>query len=522
MRNFLPNIERHMRRTEGRWKMLRFLQQTGTIGAVACVAMLAAGMAMWRGWMQNPYTALGLLWLLGIGAFMAWMILMVVFASRGQPRSWLAGHLEKSHRPLLDRLNTLVFLAGEKRNAATHSYLRRIETQASGVLEKAQPRNPFPMLRPLLHLLVFALALAGTLAFYNHFEPLKRLTDAWNSRPEPSKKTAAAAPGFKLPDADASEEKKPWSEVRITDPGSDIKATKVDVVPLEIEAASNETINNVSWALSVDGGKEQPRTLAAPTEPHYAVYQPTVSLDELQLSDWDVVSYYAKASADGGNSSSSEMYFIEIRPFREDLMKMPGGEGGKAAKTLDELGVFIDKQRLILRQTHHYDQQPASDLKVREEDRKKLQDAESELGDSITQYYAKMAADFENQPIGDTLDHLAMAGTYIERATTALRNDFASQAIPPEQAAFTELVATRKNFQKFINEHPDAFDKDQDKESAPFSKSDQLDKIAEFRDAEKAAKDFLQYTEDKQKQLADKAKNAGSGESGTLWAITPG
>lgn len=516
MRNFLPNIERHMRKTEGRWKLLRFVQQSGTIGAVACLVMLAAGVAMWRGWVRNPYMALGLLWMLGVAAFAVWLIVGIIFASRGAPRPWLARHLEKSHRPLLDRLNTLVFLAGEKqkRNAATHSYLRRIETQASGLLENARPKNPFSIQRPLLHVLAFALALAATVAFYDRFQPVGRLMEAWNSRPGPSKETAAGAQGFKLPDADSAEEKKPWSEVRITDPGSDIKATKVDVVPLEIEAASSATINKVSWALSVDGGKEQPRTLAAPAEPHYAVYQPTVSLDELQLSDWDVVSYYAKSTSGGGDPASSDIFFIEIRPFREDLMKMPGGEGGKAAKTLDELGVFIARQRLILRQTHHYDQQPASDLKVREGDRKKLQDGETELGDSITQYYAKLAADFENQPIGDTLDHLAMSGTYIERATTALRNDFADQALPPEQAAFTELVATRKNFQKFVNEHPEAFNRegDPDKDPMPFSTSGQIDKIAEFRNAQKAAKDFLQKTEDKQKQLADKAKSAGSGD----------
>ena len=185
--------------------------------------------------------------------------------------------------------------------------------------------------------------------------------EAWNKR-QTSLKQAVAAPGdFKLPDTDATEEKKPWSEVRITDPASDVKATKVDVVPLEIEAASNQPLKQVSWALSVDGGQELPRTLDAPSEPHYAVYQPAISLDELQLSDWDVVSYYAKASTDGGGNSSSDLYFIEIRPFREDILKMPGGEGGKAMQMLGELTGLIERQRLILRQTHRYDRQPNPD-----------------------------------------------------------------------------------------------------------------------------------------------------------------
>ena len=518
MRYFHPNIERHMRRTEGRWKMLRFLEHTGTLGAITCIVTQLLGIAMRKEWVQNPYIALGLLYAAICLAALAWLVLMAFSASRERPRAWLAGHLENAHRPLLDRVNALMFLGGKARTPETQSYVKRIEAQASKELEKANPPNPFPVARPLAHLGVFAALLAGTLWFYGRFEPVKQLTEEWNARAAQSKTVATAAPtpGFKLPDADATEDKKPWSEVRITDPANDIKATKVDVVPLEIEAASNQTLNNVSWALSIDGGKEQPRKLDAPTEPHYAVYQPTISLDELQLSDWDVVSYYAKASTDAGGSSasatsaSSDLYFIEIRPFREDILKMPGGEGGKAFKTLGDLSVLIERQRVILRQTHAYDQQPGSDLKVREANRKKLEDAETELGQSVTQYYAKLAADYENQPIGDTLDHLAMAGTYIDRATSQLKSDFASQAIPSEQAALTELAATRKNFQKFINEHPDAFKDDDNKDQEPFSASGQLDKISEFRDAQKAAKDFLDKTEQKQKELAEKAKDMAS------------
>ena len=409
---------------------------------------------------------------------MAWFVLMVVFSARGKPRAWLAGHLEKGCGPLLDRVNALVFLGGKKaerlfNNAILHQ--GAIEAQASKVLEKAQPRNPFPMLRArwLMHFVGLRDFPSSRHALV--LQPFRACEAAEGrveirARPRPVEAAAGKPPrrsSCRMPMP--PRKRNPGAKCRITDPASDMKATKVDVVPLEIEAASNQSLDKVSWALSVNGGGEQPRPLDAPAEPHYAVYQPTLALDELRLSDWDVVSYYAKASTDDGGSSSSEMYFIDIKPFREDIMKMPGGEQGSAFKKLQEMTTFIERQRLILRQTHRYNQAPDSDLKVREEDRKKLQEAESELGDTVTQYYSKLAADFENQPIAETLDHLAMAGTYIDRATTSLRNDFASQAIPTEQSALTELVATRKNFQKFINEHPDAF-KDPDQDSThPYS-----------------------------------------------------
>jgi len=515
MRYFHPTIESHMRKTAGRWKFLRMLQHTGTLGMIACAVVGLLGVGMWRGWLQNPYAAGGMIAVLTLGTGLAWLILaIIVFSSMRKSRSWIAGHLEKGYSPLLDRINALVFLDEKKRDPGTQSYISRIEAQASTVLKGARPRNPFPALRPLVHIAAFACMFAGTFYFYSRIHPWQRLMAAWHEH-QASVKEKAAEPDFKLPETSVTDEKKSWSEVRITDPASDINATKVDVVPLEIEAASSQSLNKVGWALSVDGGKEQTHPLDAPAEPHYAVYQPVLSLDELQLSDWDVVSYYAKASLEGGDSSSSELYFIEIRPFREDIMKMPGGESGKPMQILGELTSLIDRQRLILRQTHHYDQQPSADSKSKETDRKKLDDAETELGESVTHFYAKLAADYENQPIGDTLEHLAMSGTYIDRAVTELRNDFASQAVPLEQGALTELAATRKNFQKFINEHPDAF-KDEDKDSSPVAGTGQTEKIAEFRNAEKAASDFLQKSADKQKNLAARSKGSKPGGYGGL------
>ena len=134
------------------------------------------------------------------------------------------------------------------------------------------------------------------------------------------------------PTTNNAEQSQTWGEVRITDPGGDLRVTKVDVVPLQIEAAANQALKKVGWFSTVNGGAETPHELPPPTEPRYAVYQPTVYLDELRLSDWDVMTYYAKANTEKQNSFASEVYFLEVRPFREDILKMPGGEGGKAYK----------------------------------------------------------------------------------------------------------------------------------------------------------------------------------------------
>src|SRR5207244_4180793 len=124
-----------------------------------------------------------------------------------------------------------------------------------------------------------------------------------------------------------------------------------------------------------------------------------------------------------------------------------------------------------------------------------------------------LAKDFENQPIGDVLDHLAQAQTLAERATANLRSDFTDEATAREQSAHSELSIARKNFQKFVNEHRDQFEKPED-EKVPVANAEQVEKLAEFRDAEKAALDFLKNTSDKQKSLAEAAKKATKDSAG--------
>ena len=125
--------------------------------------------------------------------------------------------------------------------------------------------------------------------------------------------------------------------MRITEPGRDLKVTKVDVVPLQVEAASDQGLKAASWSTATNGAAPSVHALPPPAEPNYAVYKPVLYVDELGLQDWDVVSYYASARTAKGGAYASEIYFLEVRPFREDIAKMPGGEGGKAYGGLNEL-----------------------------------------------------------------------------------------------------------------------------------------------------------------------------------------
>ncbi len=158
------------------------------------------------------------------------------------------------------------------------------------------------------------------------------------------------------------------------------------------------------------------------------MYQPTLYLDELRLSDWDVMTYYAKANTEKENSFASDVYFLEVRPFREDILKMPGGENGEAYQCLSELSTLISRQQHVIRQTHQHLQKPQEQENLQAQDRKKLSDAEADLGDSAQHLYAKMAGRMENKPIGDALDNLAKAEKSLDRASKLLGDNVMNEA----------------------------------------------------------------------------------------------
>ena len=89
----------------------------------------------------------------------------------------------------------------------------------------------------------------------------------------------------------------------------------------------------------------------------------------MHLAEWDVLTYYAKASTERSYSFASEVYFLEVRPFHEDILKMPGGESGEAYRCLNELTALINRQQHVIRQTHQHVQKPQEQPNLQAQDR---------------------------------------------------------------------------------------------------------------------------------------------------------
>jgi hypothetical protein len=474
------------------------------------------------GWLTSKPLATTLIALLAVVTFIAWLVIVIAVCARQPNRTRLAAAVEAAEPRLLDRLNTLVFLERLWDSVTAPSIARRIAKQTHEVLlqtraQKLPAKGPGSpgsagsgvlgsRRHPLLHLLAFVLLLTAVVFVYERYSPWQRLIAADEKRLAERARPDKPAE-LSLPPESNVEENQLWGEVRITDPGSDMRVTKVDVVPLQIEAAANQSLRRVSWQSTINGAEERRHDLPPPAEPRYAVYQPTIYLDEMRLSDWDVMTYYAKASTEKESSYASDVYFLEVRPFREDILKMPGGEAGKAYQCLSEMTALVGRQQHIIRQTHQHVQRPTEQPSVREQDRKKLAEAEGDLGDSVQHLYAEMATEMENKPIGEALDNLAKAQKSLAHASGLLQDNVMNEAQAGERTALTELVAARKMFQKAVSENAKDFEesKDDDEPTPVADASKKLNEMAEFRNEAKAAQDFVRKALEREREVARQA-----------------
>jgi len=496
-------VETSLNRAEFRWKWLNILKQSALLGTLLCLGVLLFGEAILCGWVSSKAVALTFFALLGGVGFVVWAIALISVMACAPDRYGLAVALERVDHRLLDRLNTLLFLEKTREAPRSDSFSLRIAKQFHALLVEKSVPSPFSAYRALVHLLVFILTLTLTVLLYEVYRPWDQLL----ARPKPrsSLPVASGQPAeLTLPTTNNVEQNQAWGEVRITEPGTDLKVTKVDVMPLQIEAAANHALKIVSWFSTLNGAPEASHSLAPPAESHYAVYQPTIYLDELQLSDWDVITYYATASTDQTNTYGSDVYFLEVRPFREDIAKLPGGEGGQAYHTLNEITTLINRQQHVIRQTHQHVQHPPEQEALKAQDRKKLADAEGDLSDSAQHLYAKMASQMENKPISLALDQLAKAQKSLDSANKDLQSNTLARAQSDERQALSDLVTMRKMFQKAVTDNPDAFQENQqDEDTAPVADSfRKLSEMAEFRNEAKAAQELVQKTVDQQKNLA--------------------
>lgn len=493
-----------------RWKILLMIQLLSGWIMLFALTLMGIGWSIHRHWLTRS-VPIALCYVFVVLVFIVGFLLIALVATtQKRSNSWLALQIERHFPRLLDRLNTLAYLETRPRGVTTEAYFKAIGLQTGNELHRYSAAHAISPHRTILTALAALAFCAAAVAFYHHFQPWATYAEDKSQGIAPD--DSQNAQELRLPDDKATKEKKAWGEVRITEPGGDLKLTKVDVLPLTVEAASSEKLKEANWSTSLNGGASAQHQLAAPEEPNYAVYQPAIYLDELAVSDWDVLSYFARATTEGDGKYASQIYFVEIKPFREDIVKMESRGGGKSMGELEDLSALIKKEQEILRQTYRQNEQPSATKAEQKQDQEKLGTAQSDLKDATAHLYAKIAAN-ENQDVGTVLDKLAEAQGNMEHAVSKLKDADNPAALGKEQTALQQLVESRKDFAKMISEGKGTGDsQDGENDHTPIAgekkDKDRLADIEDIRDQGKAALNAVKAAREKQEAIAQETAAA--------------
>ncbi len=247
--------------------------------------------------------------------------------------------------------------------------------------------------------------------------------------------------------------------VNFVKPGRDTRALAVDEVYSEVRATDDYGLANVEIVYSVNGAPEQSIPLSPSTARVLRDLSAghTFMLEEQKLQPGDVVSYYARATdndaVSGAKTSSTDIYFIQIRPYAQDYRQQQQGEApGGAPGQQDNPGQLSQQQREIISATFNAGRDSATaSRKTFEENLATLRLSQQRLREQVNQLASRLvqrgiaARDSGFRKIAEILP---LAAAAMDSAERQLVGSAPRGALPPEQRALQQLQRAEAVFRE--------------------------------------------------------------------------
>ena len=255
----------------------------------------------------------------------------------------------------------------------------------------------------------------------------------------------AASPKYTI---DAIEDQPPT--VSFEKPKRDTSANPVEEVLLQAKADDDFGVKQLDLIYSVNGGEEKTVTLfgkgAKPLTSVGASH--TIYMEELGVKAGDFVSYYAKATDNdtvkGPKSTTSDIYFVKVRPFNQNFRQAQsaeGGGGGGGGGGNSQVGALSEQERQIISATFNVERdKPKLAADKFRENTVFIGLAQSKLRDQVQELVQQM-----NQRLGgdDTFKKIAeilpKAAAEMQTAQENLKAQKTKDAMAPEQRALKFL-----------------------------------------------------------------------------------
>jgi len=236
--------------------------------------------------------------------------------------------------------------------------------------------------------------------------------------------------------------------VMFVKPGRDATASAIEEVFLEARADDDFGVRSLMLTYSVNGGPEE--TISLFNSETGGLKEVTAGhtffLEEFELEPGDFLSYYGSAGDNQAGAErvvKSDLYFIQIRRFRQDFRAAQsqgggggGGGGGGDARALSEA------QRKVISATFNVirDRDTFSDEEYRE-NLVFLTLAQGRLREQVETLLRRMNSRVmpADPAFRSILAVLPRAATEMQAAETALQEQDVDEALPAEQRALQQL-----------------------------------------------------------------------------------
>jgi hypothetical protein len=238
-------------------------------------------------------------------------------------------------------------------------------------------------------------------------------------------------------------------------PGRDKKATNLEEVFTQARAEDDYGVVSIDLHFAVNGGDEKKVNLQqlSRESARSLTGSHTFFLEEYNLKPGDFISYYAKAR-DASNEATSDIYFIEIKPFEMEFRQaqQQGGQGG--GQSGEEQNALSRRQKDLIAATHRL---------IREGDKYTAQErkdgyeavatGQEKLRTDTLEFLDRMGrrlggAVEGQQRLAEVAENLRQAAKEMEGAPPPLRREAGREALPPEQRALQKLLAADAIFRE--------------------------------------------------------------------------
>jgi Domain of unknown function (DUF4175) len=232
-------------------------------------------------------------------------------------------------------------------------------------------------------------------------------------------------------------------------PGRDTKATNLEEVFTQARAEDDYGVSSIEMFFSVNGGQEQKINLQELSRDaaRSLTAAHTFFLEELKLKPGDFISYYARAR-DAASETTSDIYFIEVKPFEmqyKQSQQQQGGGGGEGAG--EDQNALTRRQKELIAATHRLTREGARYAPQERADayetvaagQEKLRTDTLEFLDRLGR---RLGGQLEGaESLARMAEHLRQAAREMEGAPPPLRKQAGRDALPPEQRALQQLLA---------------------------------------------------------------------------------